>query len=53
MRLDKDGDGKVSPNEFDGPAEHFKDFDKKGDGRSALDETPTGPSPLQRQKHQS
>jgi len=44
-RLDKDGDGKVSRQEFDGPARHFKDFDKNGDGFIDEDEAPTGPPP--------
>ena len=44
QRLDKDGDGKVSPTEFDGPAERFGDFDKNGDGFVSEDEAPTGPA---------
>ncbi|MBK1829920.1 DUF1566 domain-containing protein [Verrucomicrobiaceae bacterium R5-34] len=32
-RLDKDGDGKVSKAEFDGPAEHFTQIDQNGDGK--------------------
>ncbi len=44
-RLDKDGDGKVSRREFDGPSEHFGDFDKNGDGYITKDEAPTGPPP--------
>jgi ribonuclease BN (tRNA processing enzyme) len=43
QRLDKDGDGKVSRTEFDGPAERFGDFDKNGDGFITEDEAPTGP----------
>lgn len=31
-RLDKDGDGRISSSEFDGPAEHFAHLDKNGDG---------------------
>ncbi|MCP5067397.1 MAG: DUF1566 domain-containing protein, partial [bacterium] len=31
-RLDRDGDGKVSKKEFDGPAGHFRDFDRNRDG---------------------
>lgn len=42
-RLDKDGDGKVSKQEFDGPANHFSQLDKNGDGYLSDDETPQGP----------
>ena len=42
-RLDKDGDGKISENEFDGPAEHFSQFDTNGDGYLTEDEIPDGP----------
>lgn len=42
-RLDKDGDGKVSKAEFDGPQKHFSHFDKNGDGYIADDEAPKGP----------
>jgi len=42
-RLDKDKDGKVSKDEFDGPAEHFADLDKNEDGYISEDEAPTGP----------
>ena len=44
-RLDKDGDGKVSKTEFDGPSEHFTKFDKNGDGYISEDEVPSGPPP--------
>lgn len=44
-RLDRDRDGKVSRNEFDGPAEHFSDFDKNGDGYINEKEAPKGPPP--------
>lgn len=44
-RLDRDGDGKVSREEFDGPPERFRDFDKDGDGFISADEAPTGPPP--------
>lgn len=44
-RLDRDGDGKVSREEFDGPSEHFGDFDRNGDGYLTEDEAPTGPPP--------
>jgi Ca2+-binding EF-hand superfamily protein len=47
-RLDKDGDGKVSKKEFDGPAEHFGHFDANGDGYITEDEAPTGPPPRRR-----
>jgi|TARA_B100002003_G_C14145021_1_gene550523 arylsulfatase A-like enzyme len=42
-RLDKDGDGKVSEDEFDGPKRRFDRFDKNGDGVISSDEAPTGP----------
>ena len=44
-RLDKNGDGKVSKEEFDGPAEHFAHFDRDGDGAISEDEAPKGPPP--------
>ena len=44
-RLDKDKDGKISESEFDGPAEHFKKFDKNNDGYLSTDEIPSGPPP--------
>ena len=47
-RLDKDGDGKVSKAEFDGPDEHFTASDKNKDGYISEDEAPTGPPPGQR-----
>jgi hypothetical protein len=42
-RLDRDGDGKVSRREWDGPARHFGDFDRNGDGFLSADEAPAGP----------
>ncbi len=42
-RLDKDGDGRVSKSEFDGPKRHFKDFDKNGDGYLSEEEAPQHP----------
>jgi len=42
-RLDRDGDGKVSRREFDGPPMHFKHTDRNGDGYITVDEAPTGP----------
>ncbi len=44
-RLDQDNDGKVSSKEFDGPCNHFADFDKDGDGYIDESEKPTGPPP--------
>jgi hypothetical protein len=44
-RLDRDGDGKVSRREFDGPAAGFQRFDRNGDGYISADEAPTGPPP--------
>jgi uncharacterized protein DUF1566/EF hand domain-containing protein len=42
-RLDKNGDGKVSKSEFDGPKQHFSRLDKNGDGFISASEAPTGP----------
>ncbi len=44
-RLDRNGDGKVSKSEFDGPAEHFSHFDRNGDGYISDEEAPQGPPP--------
>ncbi len=44
-RLDRNGDGKVSRQEFDGPAEHFGQFDRDDDGYISSAEAPTGPPP--------
>ncbi|MBN2489754.1 MAG: DUF1566 domain-containing protein [Planctomycetes bacterium] len=44
-RLDRNGDGKVSRSEFDGPPERFSDFDRNGDGFITEDEAPRGPPP--------
>jgi hypothetical protein len=43
--LDKNGDGKVSKSEFDGPPRHFGEMDKNGDGYISDKEAPTGPPP--------
>lgn len=42
-RLDRNGDGKVSRREFDGPPNHFSDFDRNRDGYITSDEAPSGP----------
>lgn len=42
-RLDKNGDGKVSRGEFDGPADHFGDLDRNGDGYLSAEEAPQRP----------
>ncbi len=47
-RLDRDGDGKIAVNEFDGPAEHFAHFDRNGDGYIDATEAPNGPPPKRR-----
>ncbi|MFC1453402.1 histidine kinase dimerization/phospho-acceptor domain-containing protein, partial [Verrucomicrobiota bacterium] len=39
-RLDADGDNMVSPEEFDGPAEHFAGLDRDSDGHIGLEEAP-------------
>jgi hypothetical protein len=44
-RLDKDDDQKISADEFDGPAEHFTQFDKDRDGYISEEEAPKGPPP--------
>ena len=44
-RLDKDGDGKVSKSEFDGPSNHFSRLDKNNDGYISSDEAPSFPPP--------
>lgn len=41
--LDRDGDGKVSREEFDGPADHFDILDKDGDGYLSESEAPPPP----------
>jgi ribonuclease BN (tRNA processing enzyme) len=42
-RLDKDGDGRVSRQEFDGPPRAFDRHDKNGDGYLDADEAPQRP----------
>lgn len=44
-RLDKDGDGKISRSEFDGPAQHFRQLDRDRDGYLSENEAPQGPPP--------
>lgn len=44
-RADRDGDGKVSRNEFRGPDDHFDHLDKNSDGYITEDEAPIGPPP--------
>ncbi len=41
--LDKDGDGKVSRDEFPGPDNHFQMFDENKDGYLDEGELPKGP----------
>ena len=49
-RLDKNGDGKVSRSEFDGPAQHFRQLDRNNDGYLSEEEAPTGPPPQRNQQ---
>jgi Protein of unknown function (DUF1566)/EF hand len=44
-RLDKNGDGKVSKSEFDGPSRHFSHIDKNRDGYISSDEASSSPPP--------
>ena len=44
-REDRNGDGKVSRDEFRGPPEHFDRFDRNRDGYLTEDEAPKGPPP--------
>ena len=44
-RLDADGDGKVSRQEFDGPRDRFADFDADGDDFITRNEEPKGSPP--------
>jgi ribonuclease BN (tRNA processing enzyme) len=39
-RLDRNGDGRVSPSEFDGPAHRFPTLDRNNDGYLDADEAP-------------
>jgi hypothetical protein len=48
QHLDRNGDGKVSREEFDGPADHFPRLDRDGDGFLTEDEAPPPPRALQR-----
>jgi len=48
QRLDRDGDDRISASEFDGPRQHFSDFDTNGDGYISAAEAPTGPPPALR-----
>jgi hypothetical protein len=47
-RLDKNGDGKVSKSEFDGPQRHFSTLDTDNSGYITASEAPAGPPPQQR-----
>jgi hypothetical protein len=47
-REDRDGDGKVSRDEFRGPPDHFDRFDRNKDGYLTEDEAPKGPPPGRR-----
>ncbi len=45
VRLDRNNDGQVSRDEFDGPPHHFQILDKNDDGLISADEAPIGPPP--------
>ncbi len=45
QRLDKNGDGKISRSEFDGPPDRFDYHDSNKDGYLSQDEAPKGPPP--------
>lgn len=49
QRLDKDGDGRVSRKEFDGPADRFDFHDTSGDGYLTADEAPLAPTNVRSQ----
>ena len=49
-RLDKDGDGKVSKKEFNGPDRHFDRLDRDDDGFISENELPKGPPSGRRQR---
>ncbi len=44
-QLDKNGDGKISPDEFPGPDDHFAQFDTDRSGYLDESELPKGPPP--------
>jgi EF hand len=44
-RLDRNGDGKISKTEFDGPSEHFSHLDGDGDGYITCEEAAKAPPP--------
>ena len=44
-RLDRNGDGKVSRSEFDGPPDRFDHHDMNRDGYLSGEEAPSGPPP--------
>ena len=44
-RLDRNGDGKISRSEFDGPKDRFDYHDRDNDGYPSEDEAPKGPPP--------
>ncbi len=50
-RIDKDGDGKISQDEFPGPDEHFTQFDIDEDGYLDESEMPKGPPSKKGEKH--
>jgi hypothetical protein len=49
QHLDRNGDGRVSPQEFDGPPDQFTRFDRNHDGFLTEDEAPSPPASSRRQ----
>ena len=45
QHFDRDGDGRVSREEFPGPDEHFESLDEDGDGYIDESEAPSPPTP--------
>lgn len=48
LRQDRNGDGRISRDEFKDPSRHFDRFDRNNDGYISEDEAPQGPPPGKR-----